>query len=181
MQFDSWREEIKYLHLAGIQKKSPGFFKASGGFDMKIKPYSDSTTNGLTTCVKAFLEFKGHYCIRTSRQGQARIERLPIGGTQQDITGKGVKYSGKISYTKNPEEKAFSDLHASIHGLFLSIEIKCAATKDRFKKGSKQDENKMHVEKSGGLHLVVRTMDQFWSWYYYELPAIIKSKLNIEL
>lgn len=178
MNFKTWKDELKFLHLDDQRKKFPRAFVASGGYEQKIKPYVDTNTNGLTRCVKAFLEFKGHYCIRTGRQGQARIERIPIGGTQSNMQGHGVKYHGKISYTKSAEGKAITDLHASIDGIFVAIEIKCLATKDRLKKGSKQEENKTFVEASGGLHLTVRTMDQFWDWYYNDLPGILKSKLK---
>lgn len=176
MTFKTWKEELRFLHLDNIRRRTPGAFKASGGFDMKIKPYCDTNTNGLTRCVKEFLTLKGHYCIRTNRQGQARIERIPIGGTQQNLSGKGVKYNGKISFTKNPEEKAFTDLQASIEGMFVSIEIKCRATKDRLK--DPQKENKALVENSGGIHLIVGDMNEFWEWYNNELPVIIKSKLK---
>lgn len=174
--FKNWKEELIFLHLDSIRQKAPGFFKASGGFEMKIKPYCDTNTNGLTRCVKEFLTFKGHYCIRTNRQGQARTERIPIGGTQLDITGRGVKYNSKVTYTKNPEGKAFADLQASIEGLFVSIEIKCKAKKDRTMEG--QEENKTLVELSGGILLIVPDMEYFYNWYNTELPNIIKSKLK---
>lgn len=174
--FETWKEELIFLHLDNIRQKTPGAFKASGGFEMKVKPYRDTDTNGLTRCVKEFLTFKGHYCIRTNRQGQARIEKIPIGGTQRDINGNGVKYHGKLSFTKNPEGKAFADLQASIEGLFVSIEIKCKAKKDQVREG--QEENKTLVEKSGGTLLIVPDMQYFWQWYYTDLPLILKNKLK---
>jgi len=171
-----WKDELKRLHLDHIKNTSPGFFAASGGYDMKIKPYTDTNTNGLTRCVIDFLTYKGHYAIRTNRQGQARIERIPIGGTQQNTSGKGVKYHGKVSYTKNPEAKAFTDIQASIGGLYVAIEIKCKATKDRM--NDSQEVNKMHVEKSGALWLVVTHFELFRDWYNNVLPDIIKDKLK---
>ena len=177
-KFNTWKDELTSMHYESIKAKAPGFFEASGGYSMKIKPYTDTNTNGLTNCVKSFLEFKGHYCIRTNRQGQAKVERIPIGGTQRDISGKGAKVYGKISWTKNPEDKAITDLHASIDGLFVAIEIKCAATKDRIKKKSGQLENKIHVENSGGIHLIVTDMESFWVWYHNVLPGIKSGKLK---
>jgi hypothetical protein len=175
-KFTTWKEELTRLHHDSIKASAPGFFAASGGYSMKIKPYTDTNTNGLTRCVKDFLTYKGHYVIRTNRQGQARIEKIPVGGTQRDISGAGARYYGKISYTKNPEDKAFTDLQASIDGLYVAIEIKCKATKDRMKDG--QDKNKISVEKSGAIHVTVPDMLTFWKWYYEELPIIVKSKLK---
>lgn len=186
MIFNTWKDELKFLYFEDKRKKYPTQFilkngayipRQNGMFEGYLpKPFTDRTTNGLTNCVKSFLEWSGHYCIRTGRQGQARVERIPIGGTQQSITGKGVKYGGKISFTKNPEEKAFADLHASIEGLFIAIEIKCRTTKDRLKDDQKK--NKIHVESSKGIHLVVPDMETFWLWYHNELPIILKSKLK---
>lgn len=174
----NWKDELKKLHLAHIEKTAPGFFKASGGYDMKIKPYSDTNTNGLTRCVIDFLTYKGHYAIRTNRQGQARIERIPIGGTQKDCSGRGVKYNGKISYTKASEGKAITDIQASIDGLYIAIEIKCASTKDRLDKKGKQELNGKKVEQSGAIWLVVTHFEQFYNWYNNTLPDIIKSKFK---
>lgn len=175
-KYKSWKEELIFLHLEDIRTKAPGFFKASGGYSMKIKPYSDTNTNALTRCVKDFLTYKGHYVIRTARQGQARIEKIPIGGTQKDISGRGVKHYDKLSFTKNPEAKAFTDLQASINGLYIAIEIKCKATKDRIKE--EQIKNQKCVEKSGAIHLIIPTMQAMWEWYYNELPIILKQKFK---
>jgi len=160
-----WKQALIKLYLDHQARETPGAFKASGGYDQKINKYTDTNTNGLTRCVKDFLEFKGHYCIRTGRQGQARIERVPVGGTQRTIGGRGVIMAGKITYTKSAEGKAIADLHASINGLFIAIEIKCKATGDRFKAGSKQDENRKDVQDSGGIHIVVPSMEWFYTWY----------------
>jgi hypothetical protein len=165
----NWKIELTKMHLDWIKKESPNFFEASGGYSMKIKPYSDSTTNGLTRCIKDFLTYLGHYVIRTNRQGQARVERVLLGGSQSNIHGKNVKSYGKVTFTKNSEEKAFTDLQASLWGKFVSIEVKCAATKDKFKKGSAQDENKTLVEKSGGIHIIAISMDQFYDIYFSQL------------
>lgn len=180
MQFKSWREEIKYLYFESKRKKHGDEALQPGGFfcpgEYIPKPWTDKNTNGLTKCIKDFLTFHGHYVIRTNRQGQARIEYIPIGGTQQNVKGQGVKYNSKVSWTKNPEEKAFTDLQASIFGLYVGIEVKCVAKKDRVK--DSQIENKAKLESSGGIHLIVPHMEMFWNWYHKELPLILNTKLK---
>jgi len=165
-KFKTWKEELTWLHLNDIDNKAPGFFMASGGFSMKIKPYTDTNTNGLTRCVKDFLTFKGHYVIRTARQGQARVERIQMHNHVRT----------KLNWTKNPEGKAFTDLQASINGLFVAIEIKCKKTKDTTKDNQKV--NAAMVEQSGAIHLIVPDMLYLWNWYYKDLPNIIKTKLK---
>lgn len=175
--FATWKDEMKFLKLNSLKEKYPGAFMASGGWNQKIKPYTDKNTNGLTTCVKDFLTYHGHYAIRTNRQGQAHVEYIPIGGTAKNqMTGKGVKYNQKVKWTKNPEGKAFTDLQATINGLYIAIEIKCKATGDTIKDDQKK--NKQLVEQSGGIHLFVTDMEMFWKWYYNELQQILKSKLK---
>lgn len=72
-----WKAELKRLKLEYIKKVSPGFYKASGGDTMKIKPWSDKTTNGLTKAIIDWLTYSGHYCNRINTQGQARVKKIP--------------------------------------------------------------------------------------------------------
>jgi Holliday junction resolvase len=175
--FKTWKDELRFLRLENQRAKYPSAFIASGGYDQKVKSYPDTNTNGLTRNIIDFLTFKGHYAIRTNRQGQARVEYIPQGGTAANqLTGKGVKYNQKVSWTKNPEGKAFTDIQASIDGLYVAIEVKCKTTKDRIK--DDQVENKGYVEKSGAIHIIATDMSMFWNWYYNELPIIKQNKLK---
>lgn len=159
----NWKIELEKMHLDDIAAKSPGFFKASGGYDMKLKPYTDTNTNGLTRCVIAWDTFKGHYTVRSGNQGQARIQKIPIGGTQLSLDGKGAKTYSKVHYTKNPDGKGKADLQSNMWGLFVSKEIKCEATKDRMRDG--QSEHRDRVELSGGIYIIIPSMEWYYNWY----------------
>lgn len=175
--FANWKEELSFLRRDKIRQQSPGFYAASGGDLMKIKSFPDTNTNGLTRNIIDFLTLKGHYAIRTNRQGQARVEYIPQGGTASNqLTGKGVKYNQKVSWTKNPEGKKFTDVQASIDGLYIAIEVKCKTTKDKISDG--QIDNAVSVQQSGGIHLIATDMTMFWNWYYNELPIIKQNKLK---
>jgi hypothetical protein len=173
MKQPEWKLTLVRLYLDNQKAKYPNAFEAAGGYTQKVKSYSDKNTNGLTRCVKDFLTFKGHYCIRTARQGQARIERVLRGGTQQDMKGNGVKTYGKLTFTKNPEAKAFTDLQVSIGGIYFAVEIKCAATKDTIK--ANQKENIKLVEQSGAYAIIVPDMETFYNWYNNDLPKILSN------
>ena len=76
METTDWKKELKYLKLEDIKSKSPGFFEQSGGYKMKVNPYSDNTANGLTKCIVDWLNFSGHYANRINTMGVARVEKV---------------------------------------------------------------------------------------------------------
>jgi hypothetical protein len=93
------------------------------------------------------------------------------------MSGKGAKTYGKISYTKNPEAHAFADLHASVFGLFVAIEVKCSATKDGFKgkRGEEQLRNREDVLSSGGIHLIATDFPSFYYDWYLPFKKLYKN------
>ena len=81
-----WKEELRLLKLDNIRKNTPAAFEASGGYSMKIKPYEDRTTNGLTKCIIDFLEFKGHWANRVNTRGTPDITAIIYGlGAQIEV------------------------------------------------------------------------------------------------
>jgi hypothetical protein len=70
-----WKAELKRLKLAYIERTAPGFYKASGGDTMQIKPYSDRTANGLTTCVCDWIKFNGGGCAADQHNGPDAKDR----------------------------------------------------------------------------------------------------------
>src|SRR5690349_4917972 len=92
----NWQQVMKRMKLDNIKAKAPGFFEASGGYTMMVKPYSDKTANGLTRCIIDFLAFKGHYANRISTQGQARvhdIKRFNIFSQELQTIAQTVQYT----------------------------------------------------------------------------------------
>jgi hypothetical protein len=151
----NWQAKLKRMKLESIKEKSPGFFQLSGGFDMKVNPYNDTTTNGLTKAVLDWLKFSGCYANRISIQGTARIEKVPL------ANGRVLE---KVRYTPSMSNKGTADIDAIVNGRPVKIEIKCKETKDRQRDDQKKEQAR--IEKAGGTYLVVGTMVQFLEWFY---------------
>lgn len=60
----SWKANLKRLKLDSIKSRSAAFFEASGGYEMKITPDKDTTSNGLTRCIIDYINFNGGYANR---------------------------------------------------------------------------------------------------------------------
>ncbi len=142
---ENWKATLKQLRLAYLKEKSPNFYRLSGGERMKIKSYSDQTTNALTNSVYDWLKYSGHYCNRINSQGQMR------------------KIKGKLQYTHGASNLGTPDLDAIINGKPVKIEIKCRQTGDRLRK--EQIEEKDRIEASGGTYIVIGDMNQFVQFY----------------
>lgn len=154
----SWQDELKRLKLEYIQKTAPGFFEASGGFKMKIKPYSDKTANQLTRSIIDFLNFSGHYANRINVQGQARVKRIP----KFNILSGKVEQHERVQYTKSMTAKGTPDIDTIIFGKAAKIEVKAGGDRIR----DEQTEQGQRIEQAGGLYFVATNMPLFLKWYF---------------
>jgi len=93
--------------------------------------------NGLTRSILTYLSFRNWYGVRINTQGQWD-DKLKI-------------------WKKSHTRKGTADIHACIHGLHVSIEIKTG--NDRMR--SDQHETKKLVEKAGGYYVVVSCFEDF--------------------
>ncbi len=141
----SWHIILIALKHKYIKESAPGFYLASGGPKMKIKPYNDKTTNALTAAIMDFLKFNGNYSNRINCTGLMR------------------RINGEMTYTPSSTRKGVADIHAIINGKHCSIEVKCAATKDRM--SIDQHKERQRVEASGGIYYVAIDMTSFIDWY----------------
>lgn len=152
-----WKTELKRLKLEYIKKTAPGFYKASGGDTMQVKPWNDKATNGLTKAIIDWLTYSGHYANRINTQGQARVKKIP---RHSLITGK-IEYTDKVHYSKSMTAKGTPDIDSIINGLSVKIEVK--AGKDRIRDNQVTQGNR--ITAAGGIYFVARDMDQFVNWY----------------
>lgn len=142
MEWQKTLIELKHQHL---QKTAPGFYKISGGRSMKVKGYTDVTTNGLTNAIMDYLKYNQHYANRINCMGVMRL------------------IDGKMRHTHSSTRKGVADIHAIINGKHCSIEIKCKATKDRL--SDYQIRERQLVENAGGFYFVATDMESFIEWY----------------
>lgn len=152
-----WKDELRTLKLEHIKKNTPAAFEASGGFTMKIKPYEDKTSNGLTRCIMDFLEFNAHYANRINTQGQPRIKKIP----RYSIFSQKVEYSEKVTYTKSATNKGTPDIDSIINGFAVKIEVK--AGEDRVSDAQTEEAEK--IVRAGGLHFIAQDFPSFRNWY----------------
>lgn len=134
---------MKQMKLESIKQRSPGFFELSGGFDMKVKPYSDATANGLTNAIIDFIIFSGGDANRINTQGQFR------------------KIKGEMKWTHGGTRRGTADIHAIFQGRHISIEIKIA----RDVQSDAQKAECERVTRAGGLYFVARSMNSFLEWW----------------
>ena len=123
----------------------PDFYHISGGDKMRVKPYSDITTNGLTNAVYDWMKYSGHYVNRIHTTGVAR------------------KINGKLTYTHGTTNTGTADIDCIIDSKPVKIEIKCAATKDRVR--PHQQAERARIEAAGGVYIIVSDMTSFIEWY----------------
>ena len=147
-----WTKIMKNLKLENIQKTAPGFFELSGGFDMKTKPYTDKTSNGLTKAIIDYINFKGGLANRINTQGQVRKEKIQL------AFGRSID---KMTYTPSMTNKGTADIHAIVKGRHLSIEIKVG----RDNMSESQIKEQERVTRAGGLYFVARDMASFMNYY----------------
>ena len=144
MLLPTWNKELRALKLENIKKKAPGFFDLSGGYEMKVKPYNDTTSNGLTGAIIDFIIFSGGDANRINAQGQLR------------------KIKGSMTWTHGNTRKGTADVHAIYKGRHISIEIKIG--KD--KQSDAQIKEAERIRQAGGLYFVARDMDSFMQWWH---------------
>lgn len=138
-----WKQELKHLHLADLEKRYPDAFRLSGGYKQKVTPYHDNTANGLTRCICDWIRYNG---------GDA--QRINTTGTMRKI-------NGQMKWTHSGMRRGTADIHAIIWGKAISIEIKIGA--DRM--STHQHKERERIERAGGLYFVARSMDEFLTWY----------------
>jgi hypothetical protein len=108
--------------------------------------------NSLTKAVLRCLELHGCYATRVQSQGQWNQQ---LG-----------------RFTHSTTKQGTADLHASINGRHVSIEIKWG--KDRL--SAAQKKTAQQVESSGGLYVVVHDYDIFWAWFEQQAPQLVNQK-----
>ena len=118
--------------------------------------YEDKTANGLTKCVKEFLELSGYQAERINTMGR------PIDNRKQvtDVIGR-TKTIGSMTWGKSTATKGSADISATILGMSVKIEVKIGADRQSEHQKIYQEA----IEKSGGQYWIVKNFDDFYKKY----------------
>ena len=121
--------------------------------------YSDKTANGLTKCIKDFLNLSGYQAERISSMGRMLDKREIV----EDCLGR-RKQIGSIQYIKGASTNGTADVSATIKGKSVKIEVKIG--KDRMS----QDQIKYRdaIIRAGGIYFIATDFDMFIEWFNNE-------------
>lgn len=145
-------KELKQLALEHNRKKYPNFPEHA----RVVKKYEDKTANGLTKCVIDYLTFSGYQAERISSGGRFIDNRE----TYQDVIGR-TKTIGSGKWIPGSTTKGTADISATVKGRSIKIEVKIG--KDR--QSEAQKKYQAQIEKAGGIYIIVKTFEDFLTWY----------------
>lgn len=114
--------------------------------------FTDTTANGLTKAILAFLKLKGHLAWRQSSEGRYRPGKHFV-----DVIGRLRIMKGKYLPGQN---NGAADVCAIVRGTFCAIEVKM---KDQ--QSQVQKEYQHQVEVNGGKYFIARSFEDFYQWY----------------
>ena len=144
--------ELKALYLANHRQRYPSLPEPA-----RTTPrFTDKTANGLTQCIKTFLNLQGCQCERINTMGR------PIDNTKiyTDVLGNS-RTIGNVTWIPGSATPGSSDLSAVIKGLAVKIEVKIG----RDKMSPAQEKYKRAIEAAGGIYVIARNFTEFKSWF----------------
>lgn len=136
-------ESVKKLENLAFKAKK----EAYPNFPYPVQPkYRDDSSNELTRCVIDYIRLRGFQAERVNTIGQQ------------------IQIGNKKRWVKGSSQTGSADIHATIQGRSVKIEIKCAASGDNLLRDEQKDYQKQ-IEAAGGVYLVVRCFDDFYNWF----------------
>jgi hypothetical protein len=151
--YTNWKQLLKRLKLSYLERTAPDFYRLSGGSQMKVKPYDDRTSNGLTRCICDFITHVGGYANRISTTGTMR------------------KIGGKMTWTKGNSNKGAADIRILYNGRSIDVEVKIQGDK----LSPAQYKEWARVEAAGGLYFVAKDFPSFLQFWLELFPISISS------
>jgi len=148
-------KSLKSLSLLELRKKHPNV----PDYAIPTPRYTDRTSNGLTECVIDWVNFNGFQAERINSTGRHLDSRK----TSIDSLGRS-RTVGSVKWIKGSSQIGTADVSATLRGRSVKIEIKCKATGDNYQSQGQKDYQK-HIEKAGGVYIIVREFQGFYEWY----------------
>lgn len=118
--------------------------------------FEDTTANGLTKCIIAWITLNGYQAERINTTGRY-IDNSKI---VTDVLGRKIKI-GSGKYIKGTGTKGSADISATIKGKSVKIEVKIG--NDR--QSEYQKEYEADIIKAGGIYYIAKDFDNFINFY----------------
>lgn len=121
--------------------------------------FSDKDANSLTKAIIKYIWLTGGQAERINSMGRQidRRERVT------DVCGR-TKDIGSLQWIKGNGTTGTADISATIAGRSVKIEVKCAATGDRYQSEA-QKAYERSILKAGGIYFIATDFEQFYKWY----------------
>lgn len=140
------KQILQDLYMKDLRKTYPTF-----PYPPERK-YTDTTANGLTKCIKDFLNFTGHQAERINSMGRT------ISAVKQEVDVIGRTRSvGSTKYIPGTATNGTADISSVIYSMSVKIEVKIG--KDRQSKDQKAYQ--LHIEEAGGVYIIAKSFDGF--------------------
>lgn len=134
---------LRQLHCDRIRERYPNLPDSA----IASANYSDSTANGLTKAIVAYIGFIGGWGTRVSSAGRM----LPV---------KVTEVTTQMKYIPGTTKKGTPDIMATYKGISLFIEVKIG--KDRQSDVQKKVESE--VTASGGRYYLAKDFESTYQW-----------------
>lgn len=148
----STRHRVHALYLAESKRKYPNL----PDHVRSVKMPSDTTANGLTRLIIDWVNMSGYHAERINTMGRVIDKRKNV----TDVVGR-QKTIGSMTYIPTSGQRGSADISATIAGVSLKVEVKIG--KDR--QSSHQKVYQQQIERSGGVYMIVRSMEDFLNYW----------------
>lgn len=146
------RQRLHELYLAESRRKYPNL----PDHCRSVKMPSDTTANGLTRLIIDWINMSGYHAERINTMGRVIDKRKNV----TDVVGR-TKTIGSMTYIPTSGQRGSADISATIAGISIKVEVKIG--KDR--QSSHQKVYQQQIERSGGVYIIVRSMEDFLNYW----------------
>ncbi len=148
-------DSVKYLENLVFEAKKLKYPTIPVNY-LAPEKFRDNTANGLTRCIKSFIQVKGGQCERICTTGR-QIDNTKI---FTDVLGH-QRVIGSLNWIKGNATNGSADISATINGRSVKIEVKIG--RDRMSEA--QMDYKAEIEAAGGVFYVAMDFTSFLNWY----------------
>lgn len=158
-------QRYRNAHLVWSAKQYPQAVKDGHYYGPKKMPDINSS-NGLQSYIQDVMNWSGHFAERINTMG---IPRAKTAGKFNLMSGKVEQVNVGIEWRRSGSTKGSADIQGHFnlpshpYGIPFKAEVK-------FKKDTMSPQQityQRRVTETGALHVIVRTVDDWWAFYDY--------------